>query len=270
MMYLKLLANGLRNAFRQRHAQTTAAPSQKPQSLRSVRSDALTYYRTATGNYFLPSDAHQDIVAYAIKTNQIFEKEVVDLASEYIKPGTAVLDVGANFGQMSILFSNLAGNDGKVYSFDADDFVYEIFKKNITANNKDGKIIPTFGAVHNVENETLIFPVQDFKEFGTYGSYGIDYNASEGRKVRSVTIDSLNIQEPISFMKIDIQGGDLQGMQGAVKTIHKNRMPILFEYEYQFELRYNMCFQDCVDFVKDIGYVFRRVVSGHSFLIVPR
>jgi len=142
-----------------------------------------------------------------------------------------VLDVGANFGQMSVLFSNLAGDDGTVHSFEADDFVYDIFKRNIDANDKVGRIIPHFGAVHNADNETLIFPVQDFQEFGTYGSYGIDYNAAEGRKVQSLTIDSLNIAGPISFMKIDIQGGDLQGMQGAVKTIHRNRMPILFEDE---------------------------------------
>jgi hypothetical protein len=59
-------------------------------------------------------------------------------------------------------------------------------------------------------------------------------------------------------------------MQGAVKTIQKNRMPIFFEYEYLFEERYNMSFQNYVDFVRDIDYVFKRVVSGHNFLIVPR
>lgn len=238
--------------------------------LKTVRTKSLTYYATATGNYWLPTDAHQDVVAQAIRANRIFEREIVDLAGQYIRAGTAVLDVGANFGQMSVLFSNLAGDGGKVYAFEADDFVFEIFEKNILANHKEGKIIPIFGAVHNVANETLIFPVQDFKELGTYGSYGIDYNASEGRSVNSITIDSLEIAEPVSFMKIDIQGGDLQAMQGAVKTIQRNRMPILFEYEYQLEERFSMSFQTYVDFVRDIDYVFKRVVMGRNFLIVPR
>lgn len=273
MLYLKLLAKGLLDRLGGRAAPKTAAPAAPPTpapASRSVRTRALTYHETATGNYWLPTDAHQDIVAHAIRNNRIFEQEVVELASQYIRKGTTVLDVGANFGQMSILFSRLAGDEGRVYSFEADDFVYEIFRKNIAANRREGKIIPTFGAVHNADGETLIFPEQDFKEFGTYGSYGIDYNASEGRKVPSITIDRLDIHEPVSFMKIDIQGGDLQGMQGALKTIQKNRMPILFEYEYQFELRYGMCFQDYVDFVRSIDYVFKRVISGHNFLIVPR
>ncbi len=239
----------------------------KPQ--KSSKSRNLNYHKTSTGNFYLPADAHQDVVAIAIKKNQVFEKEVVDLAAKYIKPGTAVLDVGCNFGQMSILFSKLVGDKGKVYSFDADDWIFEIFTKNIAANNKNDIIKPHFGAVHNVIGETLIFPEQDFTEFGTYGSYGIDYNANAGREVKTLTIDSLNIQEPISFMKIDIQGGDLQGMQGAVETIKRNKMPILFEYEYHFEERFKLCFQDYVDFVTSIDYKFHKVINGHNFLIIP-
>jgi FkbM family methyltransferase len=237
---------------------------------KSIKTNDLTLYETITGNYYLPTHAYEDIVANTIKSNQIFEKEVVDLAYKYIKEDTAVLDVGSNFGQMSILFSQKVGDKGKVYAFDADDFVYEVLLKNIAANNKTDKITPTFGAIHNIENETLYFPVQNFEKFGAYGSYGIDYNASKGREVKSITIDSLNIREPVSFMKIDIQGGDLQAMQGAVKTIEKNKMPILFEYEYHFEDDYNLSFQEYVDFVREIGYVFKKVINGHNYLIVPK
>jgi FkbM family methyltransferase len=244
---------------------TKYTPAQK-----SKKTKKLAFYETTTGNYYLPADAHGDGVANTIKNNQVFEKEVVNLASRYIKPGDTILDVGSNFGQMSILFSNIVGENGKVHAFDADDWVYEILTKNIEANNKTGKIIPHFGAVHNVAGEILIFPEQDFEEFGAYGSYGIDYNAKQGRQVKTITIDNLNIEGPVHFMKIDIQGGDLQAMQGARKTIERNRMPILFEYEYNFEEKYNLCFQDYVDFAQSINYKFHRIVNGHNFLIVPR
>lgn len=237
---------------------------------KSVRTTSLSYHKTATGNFYLPTDAVNDIVANTIIQNDIFEKEVVDLACKYIKENTTVLDLGANYGQMSILFSKKAGNNGTVYSFDADDFVFEILKKNITANNAEKMIVPVFGAVHNVAGETLYFPDQDFVEFESYGSYGIDYNIKNGRAVPSITIDSLDIKTSISFMKIDIQGGDLMAMQGAAKTIEKNRMPIIFEYEYLFEERFKMCFQEYVDFVNSINYKFARVINGHNFLILPK
>jgi FkbM family methyltransferase len=235
----------------------------------STRSKALTYFETPTGNYYLPRDAHGDLIAGTIKAGRVFDQAIVNLARKYAKPGTAVLDVGANFGQMSILFSNIVGSAGKVYSFDADDFVFDILKKNIAANGKTSHIVPVFGAVHNVEGQTLYFPEQDFVRFQSYGSYGIDYAGNRGRPVPTITIDALDIAEPVSFMKVDVQGGDLQAMQGAVKTIAKNRMPIVFEYEYQFEEEYKLSFQAYVDFVAQIGYRFERVIDGYNYLIVP-
>jgi FkbM family methyltransferase len=237
---------------------------------KSIRSKSLSLHETSTGIYYLPSDAHGDVIANAIKAGKIFEKEVLNLAAKYIKSGTAVLDVGSNFGQMAILFSKLSGEKGKVYAFDADDFVFDILTKNIKANGLENQIIPTFGAVHNNMDEKLFFPIQDFERFDSYGSYGIDYKGKSGREVPTVTIDSLKIMEPISFMKVDVQGGDLPAMQGAVETIRRHQMPILFEYEYHFEEELDLCFQDYVDFVNSIGYKFERVITGHNFLVVPK
>jgi hypothetical protein len=70
-------------------------------------------------------------------------------------------------------------------------------------------------------------------------------------------------------MKIDVQGGDLFAMQGAVKTIEKYKMPIIFEYEYAFEEEQNLNFQEYVDFVKSINYKFARVINGQNYLILP-
>lgn len=239
-------------------------------SVKSVRTKKLSFYKTKTGNYYLPSDAVNDGIASSIKNNLVFDKEVVDCSAKYIKPGSVVLDLGCNFGQMSVLFSKLVGERGKVHSFEADDWIYEILLKNITANKKEGIVIPHFGAVHNLNNKTLYYPIQDFKKYQTYGSYGIDYTVHRGRKVTSLTIDSLDIKGKISFMKIDLEGGDLKAMQGAKQTILKNKMPILFEYQYIFEDKYKMCFQDYVDFVESINYRFSKVVDNCNFLILPK
>ena len=238
--------------------------------LTSKRTRALSYFKTATGNYYLPRDAQADYIAIAIKSGQVFDEEIVNVARRFGRPDTAILDVGANFGQMSILLSEIVGPGGKVYSFDADDFMFEILNKNIAANERTGRIVPVFGAVHDVAGETLYFPEQDFERFPTYGSYGIDYKGNKGRPVPTITIDSLAINEPISFMKVDVQGGDLLAMRGAINTIAKNKMPIVFEYEYQFEAELKLSFQEYVDFVAQIGYRFESVINGYNYLIVPR
>ncbi len=227
----------------------------------------LNFYDTATGKYFLPKYIKKDLVANHLKSGLYFEPEVIDIAKSFIKDGTAVLDVGANYGQMSICFSKLTPA-GRVFSFEAEPFVLEILQKNIEVNNCSNVTVVA-GAVYNETGKQLFFPEPDFKRFDSYGAYGIDPKATTGRTVNSITIDSLNIQEQISFMKVDIQGSDLFALQGAKNTILKNKMPILFEYEEQFQNEFNTIFNDYVEFVKNINYKFERIITGVNYLIVP-
>jgi FkbM family methyltransferase len=234
-----------------------------------LKQEELAFYDTPIGKYFLPTNAPRDIIIQAMKQGQYFEPEVIEIAKKYIKKDSVVLDIGSNLGQMSILFSDLVGKEGQVYAFDADDYIFEILNKNVQANQCDN-IITQFGAVYHTPNLTLLFPKQDFKRFEAYGSYGIDLHAHQGREVKSITIDELNIQKSISFMKVDVQGSDLFAMQGAINTIEKHKMPILFEFEQQFQKEFNTSFQDYVDFVQAIDYKFTEIIMGINYLIVPK
>ena len=240
-------------------------PSEKYNSKSTVQ--GLDLYDTPTGKFFLPEGIKKDCVANSIKSGNYFEPEIIEIAKEYIKQGTAVLDVGANYGQMSVAFSKLC-SDGIVYSFEAEPYINDILQKNIAINNcSNVKIIS--GAVYHKLGEKLIFPEPDFKRFDSYGSYGIDPNATNGRTVASITIDSLEISKPISFMKVDIQGCDLFALQGAKETILKNKMPILFEFEEQFQNEFHTSFNDYVNFVKSIDYRFEKIILGINYLVVP-
>jgi FkbM family methyltransferase len=239
-----------------------------PGRKKSRRTDRLSFHKTATGNFYLPTDARGDVIAKDIKAGKVFDEPIFEAAKRHIKPGTIALDVGSNFGQMAVLMSGLVGPNGMVYAFDADDFVYRVLEKNAKANAENIKTV--FGAVHHTGGQTLYFPVQDFKRFSSYGSYGIDYVHGRGRPVPTVAIDDIAFSMPISFMKIDVQGGDLLAMQGAARTIAKHRMPIIFEYEYLFEDELNLSFQDYVDFVLGAGYYFAKIINGHNFLVLPR
>ena len=226
-------------------------------------------YETSTGRYYLPTDAPQDWVISCIKSGGVFEPEVVETAKAYIRPGSTVLDVGANFGQMSVLFSRFVGTGGQVHSFEADPFVYELFQKTLAANNCQN-VTAHLGAVYDRPNQQLFYRVQDFTRVQAYGSYGIDPNATAGRTVKTLTIDGLNINTPISFMKVDIQGSDLFALRGAVETIKRHRMPIIFEFEQRFQAEFRTSFQDYVDFVNSISYRFEKLIMDINYLIVPR
>ncbi len=228
----------------------------------------LRFYKTPIGKYYLPANAPNDYIAVEMRRGRYFEPEVIEVGRKYIKKGTAVLDVGANFGQMSILFSDLVGDEGQVFSFEADDYVYYILQKNISANGCDN-IRAFLRAVYDKSDEIMFFPVQDFKRYASYGSYGLNPKATSGRTVTTLAIDDLNIQLPISFMKVDVQGSDLFAMRGAVQTIKRHQMPIIFEFEQQFQADFGTTFQDYLDFMSSIYYKVETVINNINYVIVP-
>ena len=226
---------------------------------------SLLYYQTPIGNYYLPADATYNVIHNHIKAGLVFEGEVLETAHKYITRNSTVLDIGANFGQMSLLFSQFVGKEGQVYSFEADDYVFSILKKNIAAN-KCRNIQAYNKTVYDKTGSLMFYPVPDFQRFG---SYPIAPNRTEARTVETITIDSLNIQTPISFMKVDVQGSDLFVMRGAIETIKQHKMPIIFEFEEQFQDEFKTSFQDYINLIELIGYKVAETINKINFLIVP-
>lgn len=231
--------------------------------------NGLDYFETAIGNYYLPANAPRDNIAHAMKCGRIFEPEIVDVARRFIRPETAVIDVGANFGQMSLLFSQMVGEDGRVYAIEAQRPVFDILTLNIAANRAEN-VIPFFKAADRESGKVYCFPPPDFRTWGAYGSYNLPLNATSGDPVEGIRVDDIDIELPVSFMKVDVQGFDLFAMQGAKETIAKHRMPILFEFEQQFQHEYGTNFQDYVEFVDSIGYRFTETVMDLNYLVEPK
>lgn len=227
------------------------------------------YCETGIGNYSLPSyGLDEDAVTAVLSRGKLFEPEVINIAKKYIKKGTAVLDIGANFGQMTIEFSKLAGNGGKIYSFEAQEYVFKFLEKNIK-NNHLTNVVPIQKAVWDKEGETLNFLDLELNCGAMYSGNSVTGNSNNTKAVKTITIDSLNIQEKISFMKVDIEGADIFALRGARETIMKNRMPIIFEYTQHMQSDFNSSLHDYIEFARSINYRFHEIVLGINFLILP-
>jgi FkbM family methyltransferase len=233
------------------------------------KTPTLSLFETPIGNYYLPTDVEQDVIVNEMKAGRVFEPEIVAVAKQYIQEGYTVLDIGANFGQMTLFFSQFVGEKGRFLSFEADNFTFSVLEKNLAANRRTN-IMPICKAVYDKTGEVMFYPVPDFKRFSSYGSYGLDPNAKEGRKVETIAIDSLKIQSPISFMKVDVQGSDLFVLRGAVETIRRHQMPIIFEYEEQFQAEFKTSWHDYLQFIDSIDYKIEKVINNMNYLIVPK
>ena len=232
----------------------------------------LKLYKTSTGNYYLPQFAFKDLIRNEIIDNKIFDKKVFEIAKNYIEENSIVLDVGSNFGQMSVLFSKL-GKNIEVYSFEASKYLFEILTKNTEINDANVKLFNNL--VGNISSSNFKIKKANLSKFNTYGSNKIEIIKTgdlkdnfEIENVKSIKIDDVIFDKKISFMKVDVQGFDLEVLKGAKNTILKEKMPIIFEYEKDFEKDFGYKFKDFEKFIFEINYKIKSKIDNSNFLIV--
>ena len=82
--------------------------------------------------YVNPNDK---VLSDSIIRDGIWEKEETEFVKSYIKRNWVVLDIGANIGYFTLIFSKLVGKNGKVFAFEPDPDNFEILKRNIVENH---------------------------------------------------------------------------------------------------------------------------------------
>jgi len=226
------------------------------------------YYKTPIGKYYLPKNCESDSVVNAIKSGKLVDTEILDIARSYIRPNSTILDIGANYGQMAIEFSKISTGT-IVFAFEAQQMVYDSLEKNIIANDSNN-VMSFYNTVNDTNNVELMYPDARLVDFSSEGLYGLDLEAKPDKLAKTIILDRLQFFSPVSFMKINCQGTDLAAMKGAVNTIRKYQMPIIFKYEQQIQTDFNTSFQYYIDFVDSVNYKFLKTVDEVNYLIVPK
>lgn len=246
-----------------KYLRNTERSLEQPKNLEKIKR-----YETATGIFWLPTDAPDDVIIQRMIAGEVFEKEIVDEARKYIRPGTVVVDLGACYGQMSVIFSSLVGQDGSVIGFEASPFIFQLYHQNILENKCSNVLCMPFAA-WNSSYETLKFMTYDFSHFKSYGCFGIDPAGKGEVEVQTITVDDLEIKRPISLVKIDVQGADLHALRGMAATLRTQKCPVIFEYEEQYDQSFGVTWQQYVDFTSRVGYSKPRQIHTNCYIIMP-
>lgn len=151
-----------------------------------------------------------------------------------INPGSC-LDVGANIGITTLLLSDLYEH---VYSFEASARTYKILKENLLSNNI--KNATTFPVGLGEETQSLMLTAANEDASGGFLSENLS-SELEGHTKEKVMISRgddilASIQEntisPIRFIKLDIEGHELEALSGLKKTIEKYKPIVALEMNH--------------------------------------
>ena len=184
----------------------------------------------------------------------LFNEKILNNLSKIITPGSTVIDIGAQAGNMSVAYSLFAN---KVISFEPNPATFEVLKKNSELNPN---IIPFNYAISDEEGP-LTFHYSDYGFCN--GGFATRTQTGIGVTGHNIPIDvwAINfekfIQENnievgnISLIKIDAEGHDKDILKTLVNTISTHK-PILITEIYN-GLNPNEI-TDLLDTIHSLGY----------------
>lgn len=178
---------------------------------------------------------------YQIK-NWHFAKSLCD-------PNGIAIDCGASIGMNSINYSDYFNS---VEAFEPDPDIYECLLKTLSANNIDNVYTHCVAISDKNQKGTLVkFPRATFAN--TLKPIKYVGRSRPQLEIDITTIDSYQFQN-VKFLKIDVEGWELNVLKGAEQTIKKYKPVIQVEIKPQLLLRSGTKPQDIFIWLFNIGY----------------
>jgi predicted RNA methylase len=133
----------------------------------------------------------------------VHEPLSTELINKIIQKGDIAIDIGAAIGYYTLIFADLAGTLGKVYAFEPDVAMIQILERNIRLNNCNNVILIPKGA-YNYSGRAKIL-------------------GNEESEVITINEYFKNQDNAINFLKIDIEGFELEAIEGMDAILRNSK-----------------------------------------------
>ena len=161
-----------------------------------------------------------------------YEPDLQAAAARIIAPGMVVYDVGANIGYISLMAARLAGDSGRVFSFEALPANIARLKQNVALNQFQERIQIIHAAVVDKAGEVSFLTHASGAMGKALGSAGRDEHYAQTIRVQGLALDDFVYSQgkpPPAVIKLDIEGGEGMALAGMPRLLEEASPVLLIE-----------------------------------------
>lgn len=179
--------------------------------------------------------------------------------SKYVKRGDCVIDCGANIGLYTNFLRLIVGKHGFVHSFEP---IPETFEE-LNFNTKQHSSVNNYrlnmmGLYDQITSSSAFIP----NEISGHASLGKHSETWKTDSIQTVTIDLTTLDDyfdkrslkTVDFIKMDIEGAEINALEGAKKTLQKHKPTLYIEVNAELLKCFKKTPLDLIKFLKKVGY----------------
>jgi FkbM family methyltransferase len=180
-----------------------------------------------------------------------------------IRPGQVVVDVGANQGIFTLLFSRLVGPEGTVVALEPATPLFEALDTNCRIN--DAINVHRLCAAAGEARMRGALHCSRFNSGDNRLRQAFDGSTGRTEHVQIVTLDDVLPTEHVSFVKIDVQGYELNVANGMRRIVERSpALKVLFEFWPAGLRKMGTAPMALVDFFVDRGFALFELTGAVS------
>lgn len=180
------------------------------------------YRSTNINGTIIHVHGEQDLISdHIMRFSGYWENHVFDKWKPYFPTTGLMLDLGANIGNHCLMFhSNFP--ELKIMAFEMTFINFDLLKLNVAPYSQ----ITAFNVA--VSDSVKIIQYDNHTE---HNNGGIGIKSQGTFSNLAIPLDSLNITEPVLFVKIDIEGHELQAYRGMTNILVRDK-PVIWAEDF--------------------------------------
>jgi len=159
-----------------------------------------------------------------------FEKGELEFASQYLQPGNTVMDIGANIGLFAVVMGRTVGQAGVVIAFDPVPSNIVRLKSNLNENGISAAAV--YELALGSTNEQMELKMSDDTAYASI--HKVEHDLGNGQVIQ-VSVKRLDDvwhergRPAISFIKMDVEGAELEVIKGGEAMLSECHPTMLIE-----------------------------------------
>lgn len=211
------------------------------------------FYSYVNGKTVIIGNRSLEKNKFTWENSGIYQFDLIEKFSSYIKEDFTILDIGAQSGCFSLLAKQYPNTIW--HSFEPDLVNYNLLLENLTLNCVNNVISYNHALSDGVRIDTLKI-CNEHRGLNTIGKNLIRFSekSSSSLYVQTNTIDNLFSNTKVDLIKIDTEGSEYDIIKGGINTIKKYKPIIFLEY---YEDNLQQCGKSLSDlnlFIEELNY----------------